>query len=273
MKNFKIFFTILCVVFIVSCGGWRSDRSDLNSSGAEQNEKTSAEEVTQDDSAEIVIQASLAVETGQEDTREGSDIKVNQDDLVEDTQDIDTSAIEEQRLAKNESFEFPCNKTNYEDYIYDFQKVNQIVRQTGCTGKDCIGMGCQLQGMDFSGKDLKGTIFSYANLTRSNFENANVKGAIFRRSDLSYANLKTDIFLANFIEAILSFASFDDINYRVYDGVRGLMSGRGIRKPEKRGMIRDITPELASVEVEPTPVTEPSTSSVVREEFIESAYP
>ena len=73
-----------------------------------------------------------------------------------------------------------CNKINYKDFIYNKQKTDQLIKETGS--------GCDLLGLDFRGRDL-----SKADLRLAAFYEADLRGADLRGANLrSEADLKTD---------------------------------------------------------------------------------
>ena len=68
-----------------------------------------------------------------------------------------------------------CNETNYQDYIYNKQKTDRLIAETG--------QGCVLVIADFSEKDLRNAYLKQAdlrgaNLERTNLQDVEVFGAI-----------------------------------------------------------------------------------------------
>ncbi|MBC6415545.1 MAG: pentapeptide repeat-containing protein [Bdellovibrionales bacterium] len=126
----------------------------------------------------------------------------------ENSQKIDT--------AEWETDTFPCNITNYMDYVKDSSKVEELLQEIDCKGKDCLGKGCQLQGADFSNQDLSDFIFRYANLTGANFKGSKIENADFRNADLTKANLETNLEKSKFKGALLTGASYDSLLRKLY---------------------------------------------------------
>ncbi|MBC6416176.1 MAG: pentapeptide repeat-containing protein [Bdellovibrionales bacterium] len=119
---------------------------------------------------------------------------------------------------------------------------------------------CDLEAFDFSGQDLTGFIFDYAYLYEADFNRSKLRGASFKKAvvwwvdfrgaDLREANLETDIVSSYFgrfgyFETFILYGTSKlenatyDTRYRVYPHWTHWMflGGRGIRFPEKRGMI------------------------------------
>ena len=121
-----------------------------------------------------------------------------------------------------------CNISNYREYIYDFQKMNQLIAETGS--------GCYLPGVDFTGQDLTNAVFTKSDLRRAIFKTANLDGAKFIDADLTGAILED----TNYMEAYFRGATLTEATYNYYDGVvawlRGV-NGQGIQDPEGKGMI------------------------------------
>ena len=120
-----------------------------------------------------------------------------------------------------------CNIYNYKEYIYDFQKVNQLIKDTG--------HGCYLPGVDFTGQDLKNAVFIKCNCKGAIFKTADIKETQFMRADLTNAVLEdTNYMEAYFGEAILTGATYNEYNSAV--AWAKFLTGEGIRDPQSRGM-------------------------------------
>ncbi|MCY4321900.1 MAG: pentapeptide repeat-containing protein [Bdellovibrionaceae bacterium] len=121
-----------------------------------------------------------------------------------------------------------CNINNYEDYIYDFEKVDKLILETGA--------GCYLLGVDFTGHDLEDAVFTNANLKGAIFTNANLTNTKFIKANLTNAVL-TD---TNYMKAYFRGAILTGATYNEYDSITAwirFFSGQGIRGPEDKGMI------------------------------------
>ncbi|MBC6416063.1 MAG: pentapeptide repeat-containing protein [Bdellovibrionales bacterium] len=162
--------------------------------------------------------------------------QVNLSSVGEESSEPEISSLEGEKTSElqlsSTQYKSKCNITNYKDFVDDFRKVDKIVRETGCSGKECIGKGCQLAGADFKESNLRGFIFNEANLRGANFKMANIDGAVFTRADLTGANLETNLEESGFRDALLENATYDSMLRIHLAGWR-----LGISSPEERGMV------------------------------------
>ncbi|MBC6416180.1 MAG: pentapeptide repeat-containing protein [Bdellovibrionales bacterium] len=119
----------------------------------------------------------------------------------------------------------------------DFSKVDKIVRETGCRGKECLGKGCQLEGADFSNQDLRGFIFNNANLRGADFRGANIDDAQFIETDLTGANLETNLIYSYFTDALLENATYDSRLKVTPNLISRIFGSTGITDPKEKGML------------------------------------
>ena len=121
-----------------------------------------------------------------------------------------------------------CNIHNYKDYIFDFQKVDQLIAETGA--------GCYLPGVDFSGQNLENAVFTQSDLRGANFKGAKLQGVKFIKANLTGANFED----SNYLHAYYRGAILTRATYNEYGAIKAWIrafSGQGIRDPESEGMI------------------------------------
>ena len=122
---------------------------------------------------------------------------------------------------------FKCDIHNYKDYVQDFQKMNQLIAETG--------KGCYLPGIDFSGKDLTNLVFTKSYLNGAIFKNAVLNGTKFISADLTNAVLED----TNYMSAYFRNANLTGATYNEYSATTAWIksfTGQGIRNPEGKGM-------------------------------------
>ncbi|MEL7191468.1 MAG: pentapeptide repeat-containing protein [Bacteroidota bacterium] len=87
----------------------------------------------------------------------------------------------------------PLNQEKVDELIEGFQK-GEIQTLSFCYGVGAFnhyahGKKMTLEGIDFSGKDLRGIDFGKTNLSFCNFDGANLSGCHLMGANLHYANL------------------------------------------------------------------------------------
>ena len=99
-----------------------------------------------------------------------------------------------------------CNHANYEDYIWNRAKTNDLIEETGS--------GCQLRNIDLKRHDLMGAYFCQADLRGANLAGADLTFASLQRADLREgANLSG----ATIINTSFAMAIFDDSTLWPFD--------------------------------------------------------
>jgi uncharacterized protein YjbI with pentapeptide repeats len=114
----------------------------------------------------------------------------------------------------------------------DMEAIRLGNRETLLDTDRCYG--CDLRGVDLSGKrlgkaDLEGADLSGATLRGTNFSRANLKGVLFRGADARGAKFqKADLYKADFTGANLSDADFEDaeVDGAVFTGADGYGGSR-----------------------------------------------
>jgi uncharacterized protein YjbI with pentapeptide repeats len=114
----------------------------------------------------------------------------------------------------------------------DMEAIRLGNRETLLDTDRCYG--CDLRGVDLSGKrlgkaDLEGADLSGATLRGTNFSRANLKGVLFRGADARGAKFqKADLYKADFTGANLSDADFEDaeVDGAVFTGAAGYGGSR-----------------------------------------------
>ena len=156
--------------------------------------------------------------------KEGGDQQTEEERVLEEHIDTVEPATPEDETQKK----LTCNIQNYKNYIFDVQKMERLVEETGT--------GCYLLGVDFSDQNLTDAVFMKSNLKGAIFKAANLKGAQFIEADLTNAVLEdTNYMEAYFTDAILTGATYNE--YSRITAWGKLFSGKGIRDPQGKGMI------------------------------------
>ena len=86
-----------------------------------------------------------------------------------------------------------CNESNYESYIWSFEKTQELIAETG---KGCNLKGAKLRWIDLTDTDLRKAELRGAYLTRAYFRGVEI--------------IRAEIIGANLTEANLTEAKYDD---------------------------------------------------------------
>lgn len=117
-----------------------------------------------------------------------------------------------------------CNEDNYEDYVFDLEKITDLIERTG--------RGCQLQGAKLHSARLKNAYLQKADLTNASLRYADLRGANLEEAKVMGADLRTrKIEGANF-----KLAEWSETTQFNSGRLYGLLE-EGEFKPEVEGMI------------------------------------
>ena len=210
MQFFRWVF-VFSLVFFTSCKG---DKTTVH---LERNQ-TEAESAPNEMEALQILEENKGEAEPEVSAEASEEVVTEADEIVSET--------DESQAISSEVYK--CNASNYQDYFYDFQKVDQLIADTGT--------GCYLPGIDFSNQDLSDAVFTKANLKGAIFRGANLDGTKFIGADLTNAVLED----TNYQNAYFRSAVLTGTRYNEYDTITAwtkVISGQGIRNPEAKGMV------------------------------------
>ena len=222
---------VFSLVFLIAC------KDDKKTTHSEKSETETEIESTYNEVEDSQIlekikeeQSKTLAEVTEELVPESEEKAVSEtEELVPESEEELVSETEEEGESTELSqASYKCNVSNYQEYAYDFKKTDQLIAETGA--------GCYLPGVDFSGQDLAGAVFTKANLTGAIFRGVYLKRTKFIAADLTNAVLED----TNYMDAYFRSAILTGTRYNEYDSITAwikVFSGQGIRNPESRGMI------------------------------------